>query len=82
MECGWNANFVGHVVSAADESSPQGRAFTIGHPVIIEDLREANSLVPPSFYGDHRIINGAEFPPEKSSRSLLQSANISVQEIS
>jgi two-component sensor histidine kinase len=54
---GWNANFVGYVVSEANESSPQGRAFTTGNPVIIEDLRDANSLVPPSFYGEHGIIS-------------------------
>eukprot|EP01031_Cornospumella_fuschlensis_P018380 gene18380-22498_t len=37
--CGWNADVVGIVVSQADESSPQGRAFTTGEPVIIRDLQ-------------------------------------------
>jgi CheY-like chemotaxis protein len=29
---GWHEGVVGHVVSRADESSPQGRAFVTGHP--------------------------------------------------
>jgi two-component sensor histidine kinase len=44
-------------VSPADESSPQGRAFTTGQPVIIGDLRDANSLSLPPFYADHGIIS-------------------------
>src|SRR5580658_8284300 len=36
---GWHAGVVGHVVSRADASSPQGRAFTTGEPSICNDLR-------------------------------------------
>jgi hypothetical protein len=31
---GWDTGVVGHVISRADESSPQGRAFVSGQPVI------------------------------------------------
>jgi hypothetical protein len=37
---GWKAGVVGHVVSRADKSSPQGRAFTTGLPSIIDDTAE------------------------------------------
>src|SRR5580658_7454979 len=36
---GWKAGVVGVVVSRADASSPQGRAFTSGQPSICNDLR-------------------------------------------
>jgi CheY-like chemotaxis protein len=35
---GWNPGVVGGVVSRADKSSPQGRAFITGKPVICDDL--------------------------------------------
>jgi two-component sensor histidine kinase len=54
---GWHADVVGKVVSKADESSPQGRAFVTGHPVIVRNLQEANGYVPPAFYGQHHIIS-------------------------
>jgi len=41
--CGWNAGVVGYVVSPADETSTQGRAFLTGKPVILEDLSKNNS---------------------------------------
>ena len=44
---GWDAGVVGLVVSRADETSPQGRAYTTGQPVIIRDLREANDYILP-----------------------------------
>src|ERR1700733_1832411 len=36
---GWKNGVVGHVVSRADETSPQGRAFITGKPSICNDLR-------------------------------------------
>jgi two-component sensor histidine kinase len=54
---GWHADIVGKVVSKADESSPQGRAFVTGQPVIVRNLQEANGYVPPAFYGQHHIIS-------------------------
>jgi hypothetical protein len=35
---GWHEGIVGQVVSQADESSPQGRAFVTGAPVICHDV--------------------------------------------
>jgi signal transduction histidine kinase len=46
---GWRDQVIGHVVSRADKSSPQGRAFTTGEPSICYDL-------PPS-YAAHGIIS-------------------------
>jgi two-component sensor histidine kinase/ActR/RegA family two-component response regulator len=54
---GWHPGVIGHVVSQANESSPQGRAFITGEPVICGDLRTDASFVLPSFYADHGIIS-------------------------
>jgi two-component sensor histidine kinase len=54
---GWKPNVVGHVVSRADVTSPQGRAFATGEPVIAEDLRAANSYALPPFYAEHGIVS-------------------------
>jgi two-component sensor histidine kinase len=53
---GWKSMVVGLVVSAADESTPQGRSFVTGQPVIIENVRDATLTLPP-FYGEHGIIS-------------------------
>jgi two-component sensor histidine kinase len=54
---GWNQGVVGHVVSRADKSSLQGRAFISGEPVICGDLRTDPSFVLPPFYAEHGIIS-------------------------
>lgn len=54
---GWKAGVVGNVVSAADESSPQGRAFITGQPSICNDLRADNNFKLPSFYAQHGIVS-------------------------
>jgi hypothetical protein len=54
---GWKAGVVGHVVSRADESSPQGRAFITGEPSICNDLRNDTRFQLPSFYSEHQIIS-------------------------
>lgn len=54
--CGWNEGVVGHVVSSADPTSTQGRAFITGEPVILEDLSKNNSYKLPPFYADHKIV--------------------------
>jgi two-component sensor histidine kinase len=54
---GWHEGVIGHVVSRADESSPQGRAFITGEPSICNDLRQDNSFKLPAFYGEHGIIS-------------------------
>ena len=48
---------VGNVVSRADMSSPQGRAFTTGLPSIIDDLQQVSGFNPPPFYAAHGIVS-------------------------
>jgi two-component sensor histidine kinase len=55
--CGWDLGVVGRVVSQANESSPQGRAYVTGEPVIIHNLLEANALALPGFYEQHGIVS-------------------------
>jgi two-component sensor histidine kinase/ActR/RegA family two-component response regulator len=54
---GWHPGVIGRVVSRADESSPQGRAFITGKPVICDNLQEDASFVLPAFYAEHGIIS-------------------------
>jgi hypothetical protein len=53
---GWHAGVIGYVVSPADETSTQGRAFVRGEPVILEDLSKNNSYTLPLFYAEHGIV--------------------------
>ncbi len=54
---GWRANIVGHVISKADSTSTQGRAFVTGEPIILKDIRNKNSYCAPAFYADHGIVS-------------------------
>jgi two-component sensor histidine kinase len=54
---GWEEGVVGHVISQADESSTQGRAFRTGQPVILEDIKKSNSYNLPDFYASHGIVS-------------------------
>ncbi len=54
--CGWHQGVVGHVVSAADESSTQGRAFVTGEPVILKDIAVSSGYALPAFYAEHGIV--------------------------
>ena len=54
---GWHAGVVGHVVSHADASSPQGRAFITGKPSICNDLRKDANFELPPFYAAHSIVS-------------------------
>ena len=54
---GWHEGIVGQVVSQANESSPQGRAFITGEPVICDDVKGNNGFVLPAFYGEHEIVS-------------------------
>ena len=47
---------IGRVVSPADASTPQGRAYITREPVIIRNLNSANDLFLPAFYGQHGIV--------------------------
>ncbi len=53
---GWRPGVVGHVVSAANETTTQGRAFITGEPVILEDVTKNSSYSLPAFYAEHNIV--------------------------
>ena len=54
---GWHTGVIGNVVSRADVTSPQGRAFITGKPSICTDLRDDNDFKLPSFYAEHGIVS-------------------------
>jgi two-component sensor histidine kinase len=54
---GWQPGVIGHVVSRADASSPQGRAFVTGEPSICNDLRKDAYFELPPFYAAHGIVS-------------------------
>jgi two-component sensor histidine kinase len=54
---GWHTGVIGNVVSRADETSPQGRAFVTGKPSICNDLRKDNDFELPAFYAEHGIVS-------------------------
>ena len=54
---GWQDGVVGNVVSRADMSSPQGRAFTTGEPSIIDNLQKDAGFDPPPFYAAHGVVS-------------------------
>ena len=54
---GWQDGVIGDVVSRADMSSPQGRAFTTGKPSIIDNLQNEAGFDPPPFYAAHGIVS-------------------------
>ncbi len=54
---GWRDQVIGHVVSRADMSSPQGRAFTTGEPAICDDLQKGACYELPPSYAAHGIVS-------------------------
>ena len=54
---GWRDGVVGYVVSRADMSSPQGRAFSTGEPSICNDLQMDIHFDLPPFYAAHGIVS-------------------------
>jgi two-component sensor histidine kinase len=54
---GWHTGVIGNVVSRADVTSPQGRAFITGKPSICSDLRDDNDFKLPPFYAEHAIVS-------------------------
>ena len=54
---GWQDGVVGDVVSRADMTSPQGRAFTTGDPSICDDLQTGTYSDLPPFYAAHGIVS-------------------------
>jgi two-component sensor histidine kinase len=54
---GWQDGVIGHVVSRADATSPQGRAFVTGLPSICNDVRKDTKYELLPFYAAHGIIS-------------------------
>jgi signal transduction histidine kinase len=54
---GWQAGVIGHVVSPADASSPQGRAFCTHEPSICNDLQRDAGFRLPAFYAAHGVVS-------------------------
>jgi two-component sensor histidine kinase len=54
---GWRQDVVGFAISVADETSPQGRAFTTGAPQLCPNIDAANTYNLPSFYPEHGILS-------------------------
>ena len=54
---GWQPGVVGKVVSRADETSPQGRAFVTGQPSVCRDLRQGHGFELPPFYAAHGVLS-------------------------
>jgi two-component sensor histidine kinase len=54
---GWHPGIIGQVVSRADATSPQGRAYTTRQPVIIYDLPQAGGYAFPEFYLANGILS-------------------------
>src|SRR5262249_27417333 len=59
---GWHEGAVGAAVAKADRSTPAGRAFVTGKPVITQDLRRPHDFVLPSIYVEHGIASSANMP--------------------
>ncbi|MDB5372495.1 MAG: signal transduction histidine kinase [Belnapia sp.] len=59
---GWKHRIIGVVVSSADVSTPQGRCFITGQPIIIHDIRVEKGFALPEFYAQHGIISTIDVP--------------------
>jgi two-component sensor histidine kinase len=59
---GWRERVVGSAVAKADRSTPAGRAFVTGKPVITRDLRGPHDFVLPPIYLEHGIASSANMP--------------------
>jgi two-component sensor histidine kinase/uncharacterized protein YigA (DUF484 family) len=59
---GWQDGVVGSAIAKADRSSPAGRAFLTGKPVITVDLRRPHDFALPSIYEAHGIVSSANMP--------------------
>jgi ActR/RegA family two-component response regulator len=75
---GWREGVIGRVVSRADESSPQGRAFTSRGPVICVDLSEGDMFARPTHHTEHGILStldvviGHDYHPNRLPYGVLE----------
>jgi two-component sensor histidine kinase len=54
---GWESGVVGYAISVADETSPQGRAFTTGQPQVCSNVEQTNTYILPAFYPEHHVLS-------------------------
>jgi two-component sensor histidine kinase len=54
---GWRPGVIGRVASRADQTTPQGRAFITGSPVVCTDLARDGTFVLPPFYAEHGVVS-------------------------
>jgi DNA-binding response OmpR family regulator len=59
---GWDHQTIGRVSSRADGSTPHGRAFTGGNPVICDSLSADAGIVRPRLYVAHGIVTTLSVP--------------------
>jgi two-component sensor histidine kinase len=59
---GWRPGTIGHVVLPVDESSPQGRAYVAGEPIISPCSYRTARFNLPAFQEDHGIISTVDVP--------------------
>jgi signal transduction histidine kinase len=72
--CGWHAGVVGRVISKADETTTQGRAFVTGEPVVLENVGKNHSYTLAAFYAEHHIVSTVDVPiqSKKGSWGILE----------
>lgn len=59
---GWKRGFVGNVTFSTDLTSPAGKAFQTGQPVLIHDLNEDTGFVYSRALREHAIVSLANVP--------------------
>jgi two-component sensor histidine kinase/ActR/RegA family two-component response regulator len=63
---GWRKGIIGRVISVADASSPQGRAFSKREAVVCPDIRHDTGYVLPAFYDEYGIVSTADIVIQSS----------------
>jgi DNA-binding response OmpR family regulator len=78
---GWKEGLIGLVVSRADESSPQGRAFINRAPVVCADLSKDEMFARPTHHTMHGILStldvviGHDYHPDRVPYGVLELGN-------
>jgi DNA-binding response OmpR family regulator len=84
---GWDQGTIGRVRSGADGSTPHGRAFTTGEPVICDNLNLDAGFARPRLYVTHDIVTTlsvlivSNYQPSGLSRGVLEYLPYGVLEI-
>jgi len=57
---GWREGVIDQVISEANHTSPQGRAYVTEQPVIIENLSDAKNFAFAPFYAEYKIVSSID----------------------